>query len=210
MKHNFVSETLQKIGEVDGLEWLSTNLLRIVRTEKGDFDAGVLWEKLVKVEHVEPLIEEGAQFISNVPKIGLWAGDAINFCEARGVAWGRLGALMAACSDDDPSTHQDSKIRFPRRALSQHSRCVAFDFVYDQLFKITLDSGKTLRVAIIDTYDVSADDLREARARLGKFDVALKGNPNGSIYPEARRAAVNIGAEVMMIGELMRLMAKGG
>ena len=211
MSNDFVSGILSNVDEVSGLEWLNKNVVRISRNTKQTFTAGVLSKKRVSLADVSPLIDMEVSFITNVPKAGLWLGEAIDACEQSGVAWGRLGALMSACAcDDEPAEHKDGQVYFPVRAIGQHDRVVNLQYVYDKSLEITLDNDTRLLVAIIQAYDLTAEELRSARKKMGKFDIALKNNPNGRITSDAREAAEGMGIQVLWIGELLKYMGRGG
>ena len=211
MANEFVNNILTGIDEVSCLEWLNDKVVHIFRDEKKSFTAGVLSKKRVSMADVSPLIGTGVSFVTNVPKAGLWLGEAIDACEQSRVAWGRLGALMSACaSDDEPSEHKDRQVYFAVRAIRQHNRVVTFKYVYDKLFEVTLDNDKSLLVAVLQAYDLTADELRNAFDKFGEFDIALKNNPNGTITSDACEAAQGMGIHVLFIGELLRYMGKGG
>ena len=211
MANEFVNKKLIDIDEVSCLEWINDEVVHILRNEKKSFTAGVLSKKRVSLADVSPLIGAGVSFITNVPKAGLWLGEAIDACEQRRVAWGRLGALMSACAyDDEPSEHRDKQVSFAVRVIRQHHRVVTFKYVYDKLFQVTLDNDRSLLVAVLQAYDLTADELRNAFDTFGEFDIALKNNPNGNITSDAREAAKGMGIQVLCIGELLRYMGKGG
>lgn len=211
MPNKFVNDVLTNIDEVSNLEWLSDEVVHIFRDEKKSFTAGVLSKNRVSLADVRPLIGAGVSFVTNVPKVGLWLGEAIEACEQSRVAWGRLGALMSACAyDDEPSQYEDREVYFPVRAIRQHNRVVTFKYVYDKLFEVTLDNNNCLLVAVLQAYDLTADELRNAFEKFGEFNIALKNNPNGRITSDAREAAQGMGVHVLFIGELLRYMGKGG
>ncbi|KIC35924.1 hypothetical protein [Leisingera sp. ANG-M7] len=211
MPNEFVDGNLRKIDEVADLTWVSDRLVTITRKTKPSFAAGVLETKEVSPKDVKELIKAGAAFICKVPKAGFWDGAAIDICEANGVAWGRLGALMSACSyDDDPSTHEDREVYFTARALRQHSRVSGFRFITDKLIELRLDNGKSIIVAVVQAYDITADELRSAWDRHGGFQIALKNNPNGGITQDAYGAAEALGVRVLWLRELMKFLGKGG
>ncbi len=211
MSNDFVNGVLSEIDEVSDLKWLSENIVRITRDTKKPFTAGVLSKKQVSLADVSPLIDSGVSFVTNVPKAGLWLGEAIDACEDGDVAWGRLGALMSACAyDDEPERHEDRQVYFAVRAIRQHNRVTDLTYIYDKLFEVTLNNDNCLLVAVLQAYDLTADELRNARKKLGKFDIALKNNPNGRITSDAREAAEGMGIQVLGIGELLRHMGRGG
>ncbi len=212
MDHGFIDKALSEIQEVSNLTWESDNLLRITRRSKTDFLAGVLWEKrLVKLDDVTSLLDSDVSVITNIPSSGLWSGDAIHACENRSVAWGRFGVLQSSIANyDDPSEHRDKQVYFAARGIQQHSRVVSFEFIFDKLFLAKLNNGKEVRIALVQAYDLTAEDLRDAHDKIGKFDVALKNNPNGRITPDSYDAAESMGVKVLKFGDLLGFLARGG
>lgn len=207
---DFIDNVLAGHDRIEEHAWIDEGFLEVKRKDYLEsFTVGLLWERCVTVDHVSPFVNRCASFIANVPSIGLWQGDAIRFCEAKQVGWGRFGALLSAIGSDlDPRDHQDREIYFPRRALEQHGRVASVDFIFHKLMRVNLKSGATTTVALDGAYDLTSDDVRRVRAWLGEFDILLKNNPNGSITKDAVSAADSLGARVMKIGELLAYLAK--
>ncbi|MGL5011617.1 MAG: hypothetical protein ACRC6I_17200 [Paracoccaceae bacterium] len=208
-KVDFINNALAGHDGVKEFEWLTDDIILIKNDDySNNFMAGILWEQLVEPRHVEPLIKHNVSFISNIPKVGLWSGAAIRICEASHVAWGRFGALLSACgSRDDPRNHVDKEIGFARTALEQHSNVAALEFIFHKLFKLYLRSGSSVRVALVNDYDITSTEVRSAKKWLGDFDLILKNNPNGRITADANSAAESIGVKIMKIGDLMKHIA---
>lgn len=209
-KTDFINNSLAGHDGVKEYEWLTDDIILIKNYDySSNFTAGILWEKLVEQHHVAPLVSQSVSFITNIPKIGLWSGAAIDHCEENHVAWGRFGALLSACgSEEDPRNHVDREIGFARTALEQHSSVASLEFIFHKLFKLNLRSGNSVRVALVNDYDITSTEVRSAKKWLGDFDVILKNNPNGQITDDADSAAESIGAMVLKIGDLMRHISK--
>ncbi len=204
----FVSKALTASGDVSDHTWVAPEIVEIERPEKQSFRAAVIAKKMVFVDHVKPLADQGVEVIVNFPKVGMWRADAIEFCEANGIAWGRYGVLLKALRADFPGESRDPQIQFPRRALSQHTRVKEVGFINDQLLTVRHDTGKVLRIALVYDYDLAPEDIRNARERLGEFDLVLKNNPNGSILDGVAEAADSIGAEVFEIAGILRYLGR--
>lgn len=207
-KQVFVSKALTQSRDVSSHTWITEDIVEIKRPEKQSFRAAVVAKGMVVVDHVEPLAEAGVEVIANFPKVGMWRADAIEFCEARGIAWGRYGVLLRALDADFPGESRDPQIQFPRRALTQHSRVKHVGFINDQVLTVRHDTGKTFKVALVYNYDLAPEDIRDARERLGDFDLVLKNNPNGSILDGVAEAAESMGAEVFEIKGILRYLAR--
>jgi len=63
-------------------------------------------------------------------------------------------------------------------------------------------------VALVDAYDMSAEDVRNTRDLYGKFDAAVKISSYGSITSAASDAAKMMGAETFTFGDLMGRLNK--
>lgn len=204
----FVSKALRASRDVSSHTWVTAEIVEIERSERQAFRAAVISKKMVFLDHVMPLAGSGVEVIVNFPKVGMWRADAIEFCEANGIAWGRYGVLLRALGEDFPAATRDPQIHFPRRALLQHTRVKHVGFINDQLLSVHHDTGKILRIALVYDYDLAPEDIRDARERLGEFDLVLKNNPNGSILDGVAQAAESMGAAVYEIADLLRHLGR--
>lgn len=66
----------------------------------------------------------------------------------------------------------------------------------------------TLTVAVVDAYNLSAEDIRNAKDHLGEFDIIVKSTSYGSITLQAEEAAQTMNAEALTFGHLMKRLAK--
>ena len=57
------------------------------------------------------------------------------------------------------------------RAIAQHSKVYSVTRIYDEMFEAE-QKNRSVKIALVETYNMSAEDVRFARARFGKFDVA--------------------------------------
>uniref|UniRef100_UPI000B31C807 hypothetical protein n=1 Tax=Aureimonas sp. AU4 TaxID=1638163 RepID=UPI000B31C807 len=79
---------------------------------------------------------------------------------------------------------------------------------YESVFVARRRIGNDLTIALIDAYNLSAEDVRNTRKKIGAFDIALKMSSYGKVTDAARDAAESMGAEAMMFGNLMQRLAK--
>jgi hypothetical protein len=63
-------------------------------------------------------------------------------------------------------------------------------------------------IVLVDAYDMSAEDVRNARDLYGTFDAALKMSSYGSITTAAAQAAESMGAEAFKFGEFLGRLNK--
>ena len=94
------------------------------------------------------------------------------------------------------------------KAMRQHKNVSSVSYVYDRVFKADRKHGSSLTVAVIDAYNMSAEDVRNAKDQFGHFDIVVKSSSHGSITHQADAAAKSVNAEALTFGELMRRLAK--
>jgi hypothetical protein len=143
------------------------------------------------------------QLIVNVPSNTLWCGNAIRYIHDASAAFGSLGDVSRAASTGDAGSYRDKGMGFFINAMEQHSNVLSVSYVYDSVFEVERITGENLTVAVIDAYNMSAEDVRNARARLGHFDVVVKSSSYGSIASQAKEAANSMGAEALTFRDLM-------
>lgn len=184
----------------------------VVKSKGGDtFLVAVLGVKnIIELSDVEPLFAgpHKPQFVVNIPSKARWSGAAINYVHAASAAFGTLSEVVQASYCHDPGCYREKNIDFYFTALSQHSHVSHVSYVHETAFKVDRNFGPSLIVAIIDAYNMSAEDVRNAKTYYGHFDIALKSTSYGSITSQADAAAKSMGAEAMMFGELMSRLAK--
>src|SRR5690606_23189642 len=88
-------------------------------------------------------------------------------------------------------------------SMQQHTNVTGVSYVYDNVFTVDRRRGKCLTVAVIDAYNMSAEDVRNARAKLGHFDIVVKSTGYGSITEQAKATAESMGLEALMFRNLM-------
>jgi len=209
MGDNFILGLVLKGENVAEAKWQSENVLEITRENLPPFQAAIIKEKLVTIDHVQPFMGLPVSVIVNFPKVGRWSGDAIALCEEHGKAWGQWSVLLRSLRKEFPETTENNEISFNRRALSQHSRVSNVSFQLDHVLLVEHEIGKTLRVALLYQYDLCGDDVRSAWDDLGPFDLLLKTNPNGSILDDVSEVADALSIKVFGIKDTLAYLAKG-
>ena len=148
------------------------------------------------------------EFVVNIPSSASWSGPAISIVNAVPAGFGSLGDLARAARQGDLSGYRNKEFGFFERAISQHSNVRQLIRLYDAVFVADRYSGQALTIALVDAYNMSAEDVRAARAKYGTFDVALKMSSYGGVTSAATQAAASMGAEAMMFRDLMRRLAQ--
>ena len=108
-----------------------------------------------------------------------WTGGALNLAHDYNIATGAYGDLLRVIDVEDVRTFQPKETEFVERGLRQHDRISSFERVHDRLYCISRNSLPDVTVAMLNEYELTADHLRTARDRYGKFSIAVITNPNG-------------------------------
>ncbi|WP_039803588.1 hypothetical protein [Azotobacter chroococcum] len=208
---NWVSDKLVSKEGLEIVERTPEDFL-VVRSKNGDtFLVAVLGvQNVIGLSDVEPLFAGATkpQFVVNVPSKTLWSGAAIHHIHAASAAFGTLGDVSRAADIEDAASYRDKSMGFFINAMSQHSNVSSVSYIYESVFKVDRKIGASLVVAIINTYNMSAEDVRNAKAQFGHFDVVVKSTNYGSITNQAEAAAKSMGAQALTFGELMGHLAK--
>lgn len=137
-----------------------------------------------------------------------WEGDAIRYLEGNNIGWGTIGTLNSALPKGSVNSAAHKDFVFADRLLRQ-ARYVATVFrEFDQVYTVTLVSGRTLRIGMIMHYEPTADSVRSLWDEFGAVDIAWNINPNGSPTPEAIEAGRELGCEVVQWDDLKAIMKK--
>lgn len=196
--------------DVKVLERTSEDLLIVGTMDGYSFSVAVVGvHDVVQASHVEPLFA-GAnmpQLVVNVPSRTLWSGAAINFLHSVPAAFGTMGDIDRAARTKAAENFRDKNMSFFINAMEQHRDVSAVSYVYDSVFRLHRWDKASVTVAVIDAYNMSAEDVRSARNRVGHFDIVVKSTSHGSITHQAEAAAASMGAEALTFGGLMRRLA---
>lgn len=164
---------------------------------------------VVRREHVDPVFSGMTKpaFVMNVPSKTPWSGSAITHVHAAPAAFGTLGDMRKAATRDEVWTYRNSEWSYFERAIRQHTNVSQVTRIYDAVFEAHRHRGKTLTIALIEAYNMSAEHVRNARDLFGKFDIAVKISSYGGITSAADEAATSMGAEAVMFRGLMQRLA---
>lgn len=163
-------------------------------------------DRVIEPADVDPLFSRGTmpQLVVNVPSKTLWSGVAIHRIHTASAAFGTLGDVARAAATGDAGSYRDRGMGFFIRAMKQHSNVTGLSYIYDSVIKVERKRGGSIAVAVIDAYNMSAEDVRYARERIGRFDVIVKSSNYGSITAQAQAAAIDMGAQALSFRDLMK------
>lgn len=187
------------------------NLLVIEAKDGYSFIVGVLGvQSIVERSDVQPLFAGATRpaLVVNVPSKTLWRGSAIDFVHAMPAAFGTFGDISRAAQTKAAGLYRDKNMGFFIDAISQHKNVSSVSYVFDRVFRANRKDGTSVVVAVIDAYNMSAEDVRNARTQLGDFDVIVKSSSYGSITEQAEAAAQSMGAQALKFGQLMQQLAR--
>ena len=187
------------------------NLLVVRGADDYTFLVAVLGiQDVVQISHVQPFFS-GAnkpQLVVNVPSRTLWSGAAIDFLHSMPAAFGTVGDIGRAAVTGAAERFRDKNMGFFISAMAQHKNVSAVSYVYESVFRVDRWNGESLTIAVIGAYNMSAEDVRNARDRVGRFDVVVKASSHGAITHQAETAAASMGAEALTFHGLMQRLAR--
>jgi hypothetical protein len=202
---NWVAENLRKAEHVTKVDVLDDRVLRVEREEYEPFVAGIVSESAVTADDIKGLIssKHDVEIIINVPKESLWYGSALDLADRNNIATGQYGDLLRAIGEDNVRALVAKDRIFVERSLRQHSRVSGLERSYDKVYVLSRHGLPKLTAAMINEYELTADHLRTAWDRYGKFDVAVCTNPNGTITGAALQTAKSMGIDVLKWGPFL-------
>lgn len=208
---DWVAAKIAQAGDLEIVDHIPEGFL-VVRARGGvPVVAAVLGIKgVIRAQDVEPILASAnkPEFILNVPSSTLWRGDAIQAIHDAPAAFGKLGELSKAAQLEDVSAYRNKEWLFFYNAIAQHGNVQEVVPVFDTVFEARRYRGDNLVIAMVEAYNMSAEDVRNARQRYQHFDIAVKTTSYGSITSTAVEAAKSFGAETLMFGELMQRLAR--
>lgn len=145
-----------------------------------------------------------------IPRGARWSGMAMRWLQAEEIAFGGVGDLLSAISDDDISTHRNKTFAFVDDGLRRHSRVADLEWIDSKKVEVHLQNKLRIIVALHDAYDITMTVARDAARTLGNFDVLLKTNPNGSITSNGDENLERLGFRTLKWGELFVYLAAKG
>jgi hypothetical protein len=206
----WVASSLKEADKVEKVEVLSDRVLRVFRDEYDPFLAGIVSAPRVEATTIEPVVKSGlgVEIIANVPKEAYWTGSALDLASANAIATGSLGDLYRALRMEDIRGYQPAETEFVERSLRQHTKVTGFRRLHDRLYRVSRHGLSDLDVVMLNEYELTADQVRTARDRYGKFSDIVITNPNGTATSSAEQAAEGMGAQIYKWGPFLGRLNK--
>ena len=208
---DWVAKTIELKDGLTVVRRTAEDLLIVKYVDSRPFPVAVTGVKdVVQPEHVQPVLSHATkpEFVVTVPSKALWSGAAISIVHATPAAFGTIGDLQKAARCDEVPAYRNRSCGFFEQAIKQHSNVSNVETVYREMFEAHRWLGNSLTIALIEAYNMSAEDVRNARSRFGRFDIAVKMTSYGSVTDAAEQAAASMGAEAMMFKDLMRRLGR--
>ncbi|OQS30431.1 hypothetical protein [Chromobacterium violaceum] len=207
---DWVADKLATAHDIKIIERTPEDFLVVSTNDGYTFLVAVMGvQNVIELSDVELLFAGATKphFIMNVPSKTLWRGAAIDRIHAEHAAFGTLGDVSRAARTESAGSFRDKNMGFFINAMKQHTNVSNVSYIYEAVFNVDRKNGESLVVAVIDTYNMSAEDVRNAKSRFGHFDIIVKSSSYGSITSQAEAAAKSIGAETLIFRELMGRLA---
>lgn len=205
----WVAGILRKKGLTKEVAVLGPQIIRITRCSQltrcfAPFNAGIISATEVTPTEIRPFLDSNTEveIITNVPRELLWTGSAIELASAHSIAFGGIGDLMSAVSNDDVRQYVKSEYKFVERGLLQHDKVSHLVREYDRVYVVHRVRLSPLRFVMLNEYELTGDHVRA-------FDAILLNNPNGSATLGAKEIAKSLGVNIFKWGQFLgRLNSK--
>lgn len=207
----WVAGKIVEAGEFEAIERTPENFLSITTNDGNNFILAVLGIKgVIDRFHVDPLFSGKIKpdLIINVPTKVKWSGPAIHRIHSENAAFGAFGEVSKAGRLENAGEYRNKGMSFFINSMSQHSNVLNISYVYQNVFWVDRKVGPPITVAVIEAYNMSAEDVRNARTEIGHFDIIVKTSSYGSVTSNASEAAKSMGAEALTFKDLMARLGK--
>ncbi len=183
--------------------------VRITRSSQRSIKFAVIRELNVSVDDVAHLLDDEVDFIVNIPRAGIFRGDAIDLCREKGVAWGGLADSMRAVRLDDPRSYVPPTFEFVLQGLLRHSHVESVVYLDSRRLRVTRnDRLPELVLYIEDTYQAEVTKVHFAIDRCSPFDIFVATNPNEGPTSAAIAAAEDAGLEILRWADTLRRLRR--
>jgi hypothetical protein len=189
----WVANNIAQTTDVTGTTVTSPFTFRVERKDRTSFDVLVLSYPQVTDAILNPLLAAvpPVSFVVNVPKDGVWTQSGIAAARHHHCAFGGIAELMSAIYHklEDISEFVKKENAFVERGLLQHDRVGHFDQECDRVYMVHRLGMESLRVVLLNEYELTVEHVRTARTKYGPFDIVLMTNPNGTSTKDAKETA---------------------
>lgn len=208
---DWVADKLATNGEFEAVERTPEGFLSVKSRHGNSFLLAAIGVKgVIERSDVDPLFNGliKPEFVVNVPSETKWRGFAIHRIHSEDSAFGTLGEVSKAARWENVGLYRNKDMEFFLNSIRQHGNVVDVSYVYQSVFRATRKIGVPLTIAVVEAYNLSAEDVRNARSKFGEFDIVVKSSSYGGVTNSAIEAARSIGAEAVVFKDLMKRLGK--
>ncbi|XHR94299.1 hypothetical protein ACFJIV_29100 [Mucilaginibacter sp. UC70_90] len=201
----------EKNEEINSATALGDSLIEILTGNGKTVIIGVIDSVNITVSDVSEIYTSGPKKPNLViaKSDAIWNGSAIDYSRQKNMGWGGIGQISSTFQTNDYAAIQRGEYTFVEEGLLKHTRVARLERIYDRVFKIHRKGNlPPLTIALINSYELSGDEVRHAISKYGRFDAILKTNPNGSPTGNAHSAAAEIGAAIFIWRQLLSRLNK--
>lgn len=199
----FIAQALEKHDEVEAVNVVAEHRVRVKSKKcKEEFDVAVTSVDTLDEATLMSLIQGSTKpaFVVNIPTNGRFTGTALTLAHAESVAIGGVGDLYRAVNQEEPNKYDCKNTAFRDRGLRQHSTVSGFTKEFDRCYVVHRHGLPDLRVVFIHEYELTADHVRTAVDRYGRFDVLVNSDPNARASEKADDTAAQLGFPILQWG----------
>ena len=202
---DWVVSKLERHDEVSEIIAVGEQAIRVVRRQYRPFESILLDCEVVKPAAFTTMIDENTspEFVMSLRNHTVWTGDAIDTARRRRVGWGGLGDLMSAINDESVFGFQRREFEFVERGLRQHSQVLYWDRINNRVYVVHRADLPSIRLVLINEYELTTDVVRLYRDVYGAFDEVLSTNPNARVTSGAMETAGHIRVRIFKCGDFM-------
>ncbi|MBD8207876.1 hypothetical protein IFU08_14565 [Microbacterium sp. CFBP 8790] len=178
--------------------------VRLTRKSLPPTRFGILKSQDVAASDVEALLDGDVDFIVNIPKAGIFQGEAIDLMKKHGVPWGGLADGIRAARFANPRGYVPFPYEFVMKGLTRHSRVESVAYVDSRRLRVRRAGGlPDLVLYIEETYQAEVVTVNFALDRCSPFDVFVATNPNAGPTDNAKEAAKLAEVEILRWGSTL-------
>lgn len=196
---------IQEHDKVTEVEKVNEDTLRI-KVVDGIGDGFLILtrsEEFSTVDSIDVISLGSFDFFLNIKKDAHIAGELLTLASLYNFAIGDLSDLYRALKEKEISNYINPNISYIIRGLEQHSRVEDFSRLDNRRFRIKRKGLDDVTIIALDNYDLTADIVRSAIEKYGKFDAIFTSNPNCQRAKSCEIVAADAELKILSWGELM-------
>ncbi|MGN6423255.1 MAG: hypothetical protein ACTHLA_08105 [Asticcacaulis sp.] len=203
----YALDYLNDVGNLSAVH-VDGDVIKIEAPKQPNVVAAISAEYTVDIGLAKSYVDSvpGLDFLCGYRAECVWEGATIEYLEDAGIGWGNIGTLASAAIKGDANSVGHKTFRFADRLLRQFGLIKSIEREFDRIYRVTLKTGKVLRIGMLMEYEPTAAGVRSLWDRFGRVDVIWCINPNGGPTTRAIEAADNLGCEVVKWEDLKALM----